>query len=170
MKTLRLAVMASLALAISAPSAFAEGTQRVLLQSKDWRAVVDQDAKGKICYAIAKPAKLEPTALKHGDVSFFVSSRPNQKLHNEPSVLVGYPLKENSKGVADVDGKKYPTMSSGSSAWLETPADEGKFLDAMKKGKKLTVALESARGSATHYEFSLDGLGGALDAAAKECK
>lgn len=178
MKTFRLAVMASaaclaatmaLAGAMTSP-AHAQATPLLLVQSKDWSAVTAQGSKGKVCYALSKPTKMDPATLKHGDVFFFVSTRLGENIRNEPSIQVGYTLKEGSKVTVDVDGKKYVLFTRADGAWVETPGDEAKLLDSMKKGKKLTVAAESSRGSATSYAFSLNGLSGALDAAAKECK
>jgi hypothetical protein len=158
MKTARLVLMATAIATASAIPAFAQATPMLLVQSKDWSAVTANGAKGKVCYALSKPTKSEPANLKHGDVFFFISIR------------LGYPLKEGSKVNVDVDGKKYTLFTRADGAWLETPGDEAKLLADMKKGKKLSVAATSQRGSATSYAFSLAGLGGALDATAKECK
>ena len=168
LQRLHLLTMAAL-LATSLPVP-AQATPMLLVQSKDWSAVTAPGAKGKVCYALSKPTKMEPAAIKHGDVFFFVSTRLGENIRNEPSIQVGYPLKESSKVALDVDGKKFTLFTRGDGAWLENPADESKLLDLMKKGKKLTIAATSQRGSATNYAFSLAGLGGALDATAKECK
>jgi invasion protein IalB len=170
MKTLRLAMMASLALSAMAGSAHAQATPLLLVQAHDWSAVTAQGTKGKVCYAASKPTKLDPAGLKHGDVFFFISTRLGENIRNEPSIQVGYPLKEGSKVTVDVDGKKYSLFTRGDTAWLETPGDEAKLLDQLKKGKKLSVAAVSQRGSATNYAFSLNGISQALEATAKECK
>ena len=170
MKTARLVLMATAIATASAIPAFAQATPLLLVQSKDWRAVTATGAKGKVCYALSKPTKSEPANLKHGDVFFFISTRLGENIRNEPSIQVGYPLKEGSKVNLDVDGKKYTLFTRADGAWLETPGDEAKLLADMKKGKKLSVAATSQRGSATSYAFSLAGIGGALDATAKECK
>ena len=154
----------------STVAAFAQATPLLLAKSKDWSAVTAVGAKGKVCYALSKPTKLEPAAVKHGDVFFFVSTRLGENIRNEPSIQVGYPLKEGSKVALDIDGKKFTLFTRGDGAWLENPSEESKLLDAMKKGKKLSIAATSQRGSATSYACSLAGLGGALEATGKECK
>ncbi len=167
----RLLLLATAALvAASAPGLAETAATTLLTQSKDWNAVTAGAAKTKVCYALSKPTKSEPAGLKHGDVFFFISTRIGENIRNEPSIRVGYPLKEGSKVTADVDGKKFTLFTRGDGAWLEVPDDEGKILAAMKKGKKLSVSATSQRGSATNYAFSLAGLSGAVDAAAKECK
>ena len=156
--------------ATTAAAAPGAGSPLLLLESKDWKAITAAAAKGKMCFALTKPQKMEPPGLAHGDVFFFVSTRPAESVRNEPSLQVGYPLKEGSKAVVDIDGKKFAFFTRGDGAWLEQNADYAPFLEAMKKGSKLSVSATSGRGNPTSYVFSLAGLSGALDAAAKECK
>ena len=61
-------------------------------------------------------------------------------------------------------------FSKGDGAWLDQDGDFAAFLDAMKKGSKLSVAATSGRGNPTSYVFSLAGISTALDAIGKECK
>ncbi len=156
--------------AAAAPAAPAAGSPLLLLESKDWKAITAAAAKGKVCFALSKPTKMEPATLNHGEVAFFVSTRTADNVRNEPSLQVGYPMKDNSKAVVDIDGKKFAFFTKGDGAWLEQNTDYAAFLEAMKKGSKMSIAATSGRGNPTSYVFSLSGIGGALDAAAKECK
>ena len=142
----------------------------LLLESKDWKAITAAAPKGKVCFALSKPIKQEPTTLNHGEVAFFVSTRTADNVRNEPSLQVGYPMKDNSKATVDIDGRKFAFFTKGDGAWLEQNSDYGAFLEAMKKGSKMSIAATSGRGNPTSYVFSLSGIYGALDAAAKECK
>ncbi|MEJ1159820.1 invasion associated locus B family protein [Prosthecomicrobium sp. N25] len=169
MRHLLLPTMIAAGLSV-AGSASAQQSPLLLVQSKDWSAVTAGSQKGKVCYALSKPTKLDPQTLNHGDVFFFISTRPGENVRNEPSIQVGYPFKEGSKVTVDVDGQKFNLFTRGDGAWLETPAEEAKLLDSLKRGKKLTVGGQSGRGNQTTYSFSLAGLQGAVDAIAKECK
>lgn len=142
----------------------------LVMESKDWKVVTANSAKGKVCFAMTKPTKMEPASLKHGDVFFFVSTRPAEKVRNEPSLQFGYPLKEGAPVVIDIDGKKYDFFTRGDGAWFEKSAEYAAFLEALRKGKKMSAAGASARGNPTSYVFSLVGVGAAIDGAAKECK
>ena len=143
---------------------------RLLADSKDWKAVAAAVGSGKLCYALSKAQKMEPPSLNHGDVTFFVTSRTADNVRNEPSLQVGYPLKENAKVVVDIDGKKFGFFSKGDGAWLEQNSDFTPFMDALRKGTKLSIAATSGRGNPTSYVFSLSGISGALEAVSKECK
>lgn len=146
------------------------GTPMQVMESKDWKVATAVSGKGKVCFAVSKPTKMEPASLKHGDVFFFISTRPAEKVRDEPSLQFGYPLKEGAPVVIDIDGKKYDFFTRGDGAWFEKSAEYAAFLDALKKGKKMTAAGASARGNPTSYVFSLSGVGAAIDGAAKECK
>jgi hypothetical protein len=165
--TLRLGIAAMLA--ASASTAVAQTSPILLVQSKDWSAVTAGAAKAKVCYALGKPQKLDPPTLNHGDVFFFISTRPGENVKNEPSLQVGYPFKEASKVTVDVDGQKFTLFTRADGAWTET-GDDAKLVDVLRKGRVLKVTGQSVRGNATNYTFSLAGIGGALDAVAKECK
>lgn len=169
-KTLTLGAAGLMALAASA---LAQGQPAagptLLTESRDWKAFAAQTTP-KSCYAISAPQKMEPPTLNHGTVFFFVTTRPSEKIRNEPSIQVGYSFKENTKVGIDVDGKKFELFTKGDGAWLETPAAEAQLIDAMKRGKQLTVTGTSGRGNTTTYAFSLAGISGAIDAVAKECK
>jgi invasion protein IalB len=142
----------------------------LMLESKDWKVVTGKSDTGKVCYAMTQPTKKDPPSLKHGDVYFFIATRPAEKVRNEPSLQFGYPLKADSKVTVDIDGKKFDFFTRGDGAWFEKSNDYAAFLDALKKGKKMSATGASARGNPTSYAFSLAGVSAALDGAAKECK
>lgn len=142
----------------------------LLVQSRDWNAFVSGTGAAKTCYAIASPQKKEPATLDHGNVFFFITTRRGDKIQNEPSFQVGYPFKEGSQVVIDIDGTKFTLFTKGDGAWIDGTAEEQKLVAAMKKGKQLNAQGTSRRGNATTYGISLAGISGALDAVAKECK
>lgn len=141
-----------------------------LLQSRDWNALSSRDAKGKICYVISKPQTMEPATLNHGDVFFFISTRPAEKVTNEPSLRVGYSFKQGTTVSVDIDGKVFTLFTTGDGAWLQDAAEEARLVDALRKGRAMKASGTSGRGNTTNYAFSLAGISGALDAAAKECR
>lgn len=152
------------------PAPGTPGGPTLLVQSRDWNAFTSAAGSAKTCYAIASPQKKEPATLDHGNVFFFVTTRLSDKIQNEPSFQVGYPFKEGSQVIIDIDGAKFTLFTKGDGAWVDGTAEEAKLIGAMRKGKQLLVQGTSRRGNATNYAFSLAGISGALDAVAKECK
>jgi invasion protein IalB len=136
----------------------------------DWGAFLAlQGGKRKTCYALAQPKDRAPSKLKRDPAYIFISSRPAENVHNEISVIMGFPMKDNGEAQADIGSTHFELISKGNNAWIKNPAEEGQFIDAMKKGSKLVVKAASIKGNVTTDSYSLSGLAQALDRVQKEC-
>ncbi|PLX38304.1 MAG: hypothetical protein C0606_08820 [Hyphomicrobiales bacterium] len=160
---------AVLVLAWTASGALAQ-SPTLISQQKDWAAYSYAGSKGKVCYALSKPKKLEPGDRNHGDVFFFISNRPGEGVNNEPSLIVGYPFRDGSKVDVNIDGKAYSMFTKGDGAWVENAAQEASLVAAMKAGSSMTVSGVSSRGTNTSYTFSLSGITASVNIVDKECK
>lgn len=162
-------VLALAGFAVSSVAAFAQ-TPTLLKQHRDWAAYALTSGSGKVCYALTKPTTMLPGERNHGDVFFFVTTRPAEGVSSEPSLLVGYPFKENSSVSVDVDGKGFTLFTTNSGAWVENAATEAQLVGAMKAGREMTVNGESSRGTRTSYKFSLSGVTAAITTANQACQ
>ncbi len=165
----RTLVTAFLLLAGTVSGALAQ-SPTLISQQQDWAAYSYAGSKGKVCYALSKPKKLEPADRNHGDVFFFVSNRPGEGVNNEPSLIVGYPFRDGSSVSVDIDGKAFTMFTKGDGAWVENAAQEASLVAAMKAGSNMTVSGTSSRGTNTRYSFSLSGVTAAIGLADKECR
>ncbi|MEP3667636.1 MAG: hypothetical protein ABJN42_13005, partial [Roseibium sp.] len=104
-------VLALAGLAVSSAVAFAQ-TPTLLKQHKDWAAYALTGGSGKVCYALTKPTTMLPGDRNHGDVFFFVTSRPAEGVSSEPSLLVGYPFKDKSSVTVNIDGKDFSLFTN----------------------------------------------------------
>lgn len=161
--------LAILAFALSGAAANAQ-SPTLLNQFKDWAAYAHSGKNGKFCYALSKPTQMQPGDRNHGDVFFFVSTRPAEGVSNEPSLLVGYPFKEGSSVSVDVDGQRFDMFTKGDGAWVRNAADEARLVGAMRAGREMKVSGESSRGTQTSYTYSLSGITAAVNAASDACK
>ena len=137
---------------------------------KDWTAYSYSDTRGKVCYVASQPKDIEPKNVNRGPIFFMVSTRPADNVRNEVSVLVGYPLKQDSKVSVDIDGKTFVMFTKEDGAWVENVAEESVLVDALKAGAKMVVKGTSRRGTNTVDSYSLSGSSLALDSAAKACQ
>lgn len=144
--------------------------EKVVSTHGDWEAVTFEDQSGKVCFARSEPKVMKPNDLNHGKVVFFVSTRPRQGVASEPSLIAGYPFKENSRVDIDVDGKTFNMFTKGDGAWVENAADESRLVSAMKAGRSMNISATSGRGNSTSYTYSLSGITAALNAVAGACK
>jgi invasion protein IalB len=144
----------------------------LLGQYGDWGAYTASPAGKKVCFALAKPktTKTEPAGRKRDQTYLFVSSRPAENVKNEISIIIGYPFKTSSDAVAEIGSGKFAMYTQNDGAWIKNVAEEARMVDAMRKGSELTVKGTSGRGTQSIDEYSLKGLGQALDKIDKECR
>ncbi|MFA6266477.1 MAG: invasion associated locus B family protein [Pseudolabrys sp.] len=147
--------------------------QAVLLgQFGDWGAYTATPGGKKVCFVLSKPtsATTEPAGRNRDQSYAFVSTRPSEKVKNEVSLIVGYPQKPNFDASAAVDAKNYVLYTQNDGAWVKNAGEEAQMVEAMRKGTSLVIKSESGRGTKTTDNYSLKGIGDALDKVAAECK
>nr|WP_192847119.1 invasion associated locus B family protein [Aureimonas sp. AU4] len=162
-------MMAVAMLALSGASAGAAQTPTRMSQFNDWGSYSYDQNGAKVCYVLTTPKTMQPASVDHGDIFFLVSQKPGARSSYEPQVVMGYPLREGSKVVVDIDGKKFNMFTRGESAWMENAAEEPQLVSALKAGKAMKVDATSQRGTATNYTYSLAGVSAALKSIAA-CK
>ncbi len=137
----------------------------------DWGTYVSQGAKSKVCYALGQPKARIPASLKRDAAYIFISNRPGEGVRNEVSIIMGVPLKDGATGAkADVGSTGFELVAKGQNAFVKNAAEEGKFVDTLKKrGSKLTIKIPSAKSGDVTDTYSIAGLAQALDRVAKEC-
>jgi hypothetical protein len=143
------------------------GTPVLIAQFGDWGVYVNKTAK--TCFALTQPKERLPANVQRQPAYFFVTTRPNDKLTNEVSIMAGFPLKEDEQIAISSGGANFPLFVKGNGLWIKEPGDEAKLLDALKKEKEITLKLTPAKGAVTTDRYSLTGLPQALERVAKEC-
>jgi len=159
--------------AAPAPAAPAAAPQPTFLgQYGDWGAYWATPGGRKLCFALAKPASSQsnPAGRPRDPAFVFISTRPQEKVKDEFSVIAGYPFKPNADATLEIAGANYALYTQGDGAWIKNAAEEARLVDAMRKGSDLVVKGTSSRGTTTTDTFSLKGLGQALDRVSQECK
>lgn len=156
----------------AAPAAAGSAEPNLIGQFGTWGAYAASPNGKKVCFALAKPAssKTNPPN-KPRDPSFaFVSTRPAEKVTNEVSIMIGYQLKPGSEGSIEVGGARYAMYAQGDGLWIKNAAEEGRLVDALRKGSDAVVKGTSAKGTETTDTFPLKGLAQALDKLAQTCR
>ena len=158
--------------AISAGMPALAADEPTLLGSfKDWHVYSAGMGANRTCFAVSAPKEMNPKGANRSAVFFMITSWPDRKVRNEPSVVPGYPYKDMSTTVVQVGADKFDfAITKGDGAWMEAPTDEQKLIAAMKKGAAMSVTGTSARGTLTRDNYSLNGISAALDKLDVECK
>jgi len=154
------------------PAAASGGAEPTLIgQFGSWGAYTAAPGGKKVCFALAKPSssKTTPPNRPRDPAYAFISTRPSEKVVNEVSVMVGYPLKPGSESAIEVAGSSFAMYTQGDGIWIKNAAEEDRLVEAMRRGAEITVKGVSAKGTASTDVFSLKGLAQALDKVAQAC-
>ena len=171
-----LAALPSVATAQPKPAATHPAAQATLLgQYGDWGAYTASPGGRKVCFALSKPTSSTDNPANRrtaaNAVYMFVSTRPEEKVTNEVSLLItGYAFKPNSEAAMSIGTTPFAMYTQNDGAWVKNAADESKMVEAMRKGADLTIKATTSRGTQTTDTFSLKGISQALDRVAQECK
>jgi hypothetical protein len=145
--------------------------QALLLESAGkWQAFSSQQGRSKICYALSKAESRTPANLKDVEGLLFISSRPGEGVRNEISLVMNFDLKEDVEHQAIIGNDRFALVAKGQNVWLKNPAEEGRMLDALRKGSGLEIKGTSKRGNATSDKYSLAGISQIVKRAEDACK
>lgn len=154
-----------------APRAPAGQGQALLLETAGkWQAFSSQQGRSKICYALTKAEARIPANLKDVDGLLFVSSRPAEGVRNEISFVMNFDLKEDVEHQAIIGNERFALVAKGQNMWLKNPAEEGRMLDALRRGAGLEIKGTSKRGNPTSDKYSLSGISQTVKRAEDACK
>lgn len=157
---------ACLVVALSVTPAFAQEF-KLLEKYEDWSAYAGT-GRPKECFAVSEPTKSSPKGV--GPIYFYISRYPADKVENEISVKMDYPLASGAEITVTIGNDKFELFTEDEGAFVKTPADEAKIVEAMRAGSTMKVQAKSARGTCnTTDTYSLRGVSDALDRIAKEC-
>jgi hypothetical protein len=143
----------------------------LLGQYGDWSAYTAAPGGKKVCFALSKPksTKASKDDVKRDQAYIFISTRPADKVKNEVSIILGYPLSTKIDTTASVGSSSFDMLTQKDGAWIKNAAEEPQLIEAIRKGSDLVVKGTSTHGTHTTDTYSLKGVSSALDRVAKEC-
>jgi len=144
-------------------------TPTLLGQYDNWGAYTAAPNGRKVCFAAARPSGVQ-TARGRSPSYLFITSRPQDKVKDEVSAIVSFPLKNNADATAVIGGKQYAMSTRSDGVWIKNQTDETKMVEAMRKGGDLVLKATTDRGLQSTDTFSMKGLAQALDRVARECR
>jgi hypothetical protein len=170
MRPIRLTLALLLGLALFAPTAKAQGVERIG-SFRNWAAYTTSENGKLVCFAASVPVKSDGDYKRRGKVFSVVTLRPTENRDPEVSFIAGYAYKDESQVDVDIDGKKFVLFTQGDAAWLPNdPKLDSTMIGTMAAGATMLVQGTSSRGTATVDNYSLLGFTAALDAAKNACK
>lgn len=164
---MRRAVAAACVAAIISVPAYGQ-TATLLQKFNDWSAYASK-ANPKVCFAVAMPKSQSPKNVRRDPVYFYVSRWPDDGVEAEVSIKMGYPFSPGAKVTVTVGSDKFELFTKDEGAFVEKSDIEKNLVEALKKGTTMKVDGVSSRGTKTSDDYSLSGLGDAIDRMSKEC-
>jgi invasion protein IalB len=170
---IRTARAITLAAAIALPTSAALAQEPVEAGTfGKWTAYHYKTKKGPVCYIVSRP--VESTAsrknIKRDQAFFIVTNRPGAKVRGEVNAIIGYTFKKGVPAKLRIDNTSFTLFTTGDGAWSEGPAVDRKIVAAMKRGKTMSVAGVSSRGTKTLDTYDLTGVTAAIKAIDGLCK
>ena len=147
----------------------AQSEPRQLDTHRDWGSYVLEDANGKVCYIASDPEESSPAMDGRAKTWVLVTHRPAANVKNEVGIIAGYTYQGGTQVNVIIDTEKFEMFTQDDGAWLRTPEEEISVVEAMKKGRRMTVVGYSANGVTTTDKYSLLGFTAAHRAISKEC-
>lgn len=167
MRKFRFPLMLAAAAMLAAPLASAEPV--AVGRYKNWSVFTDNAGGETICYAATPATDKAPKTADHGEVWFYVTNWKSGRARNQPSLKVGFNLREDMAPKAQVGRSSWSLFAVGREAFADD-SDDPRIVAALKKGSELRVQAVSARNTQVAYHFSLSGSSAAIEKAAATCR
>ena len=149
---------------------WAQTEPRALDIHRDWKSYVLDNPDGKVCYIASGPLESSPEIQDRAKNTWVtVTHWPSENVRNEVGVVAGYVYQTGTQVSVVIDTEKFELFTRDNGAWLETPEQEIAVVEAMKKGRRMTVVGYSSSGVTTTDKYSLLGFTAAHRAISKEC-
>ena len=136
---------------------------------RDWTVFTETVDGETMCYAATQATDKAPQAADHGDVWFYVSSWRSGRARNQPSLKVGYDLRADLPGTAQIGRESWTLYGVGAEAFAQD-SDDPQLVRALKRGRELRVEATSWRNTRVTYHFSLSGSSSAIERATAACR
>lgn len=155
--------------AVSLVSLDAAASPTAIGKFKDWTVFTDTVDGETLCYAATEATDKAPKSAEHGPVWFYVSNWRSGRARNQPSLKVGFELRGDLPGKAQVGRASWTLFGVGNEAFAQD-SDDSALVRNLKSGSELRVEATSARNTRVTYHFSLAGSSSAIDRAASACR
>jgi len=150
-------------------SAGSAGAAELVSTHNDWKAYRHGAGDQRMCFAVSEPSEANPQNARKESPHIYVTAWPKAGIKAEISVLVGVALNKSAQIQVNVDGNRFELFPDGDRAYVSDANEELKLLDAMRRGRSMTVTATSAAGQQTRDTYSLSGVTAAIQSMSSGC-
>lgn len=135
----------------------------------DWKAYRHGTGDQRMCFAVSEPSEASPQNTRKESPHIYVTAWPKAGIKAEISVLLGVALNKSAQIQVNVDGNRFELFPDGDRAYVSDVNEELKLLDAMRRGRSMTITATSAGGEQTRDTYSLSGVTAAIQSMSSGC-
>ncbi len=142
--------------------------QKQIGQFGDWTAYESGAGADRFCYLVSSP---QSASLKdrRGDIFFLIWHRPDAQEFDVVQVDVGYSYKAGTEAEITIGDKTWSLFTREGNAWTFEGKDDAEVVQAMRKGRTMTVKGRSSRDNDTTDTYSLSGVTAGNNAINQAC-
>jgi hypothetical protein len=148
--------------------AFAQSVQ-VIGTFKDWAAYSASEGAGAVCFAMSKPASVEPQPDGYTQAYLYLTHRPSENVSNELNLVAGFEFAPDQPATLTVGGKSFELFTQKDAAWLLDATQGQSLAGAMRAGQSLVIQGTTDKGILVNETFSLSGATAASKAIDSGC-
>ncbi|MHA1567114.1 MAG: invasion associated locus B family protein [Alphaproteobacteria bacterium] len=143
--------------------------QKQIGQFGDWTAYESGAGADRFCYLVSSP---QSASLKdrRGDIFFLIWHRPNAQEFDVVQVDVGYSYKVGTEAEIVIGNETWSLFTRDGNAWTFEGKDDAEVVQAMRKGRTMTIKGRSSRDNDTTDSYSLSGVTAGHNAINRACE
>jgi hypothetical protein len=124
---------------------------------KDWSAYSASEGAGAVCFALSKPASVDPSPDGYTQAYLYLTHRPAENVSNELNLVAGFEFAPDQPATLTVGGKTFDLFTQKDAAWLLDATKNNDLAGAMRAGQSVVVQGTTDKGILVEETFSLSG-------------
>ena len=165
----RIALAFSAALLVSASGGALAQSVTAIGDFKDWSAYSASEGAGAVCFALSKPASVDPSPDGYTQAYLYLTHRPAENVSNELNLVAGFEFAPDQPASLTVGGKSFDLFTQKDAAWLLDATKNDDLAGAMRAGTTVVIQSTTDKGILVNETFSLSGATAASKAISASC-
>src|SRR3569833_1316991 len=116
--TARIAANSAFLIASTVAGAASAQSVQIFGTFMDWSSYSASEGAGSVCFAMAKPATVDPQPDCYTQAYLFFTHRPAENVSNELNLVAGFEFAPDQPATLTVGGKSFDLITQKDAAWL----------------------------------------------------
>lgn len=157
--------------ALGSVLAIPAGAADLIATHNDWKAYRHDERGERMCFATSAAVESQPRPGIGARTTpyVYVTTWPRSGIKTEISIHPGVELERGAEITVDISGNSFTLVADGDRAFVGSDSEEIDLLNAMRRGRTMTVEAVPSPGKRSKHVFSLVGLTASLQAATSAC-